>query len=364
MDSAWSARTGRGSCEHFGLGADDVPVLVGTFGKAFGTFGAFVAGDADLIEFLMQKSRTYIYTTALPPAVAAATRAALRVSQRESWRREKVLALAQRFRRGLRATASGVNSRHPVPGTTIVPVIVGDDGARAGGQQGARRQGVSRHGDPPADGAGGHRAPARHVVGGARGSAGRRADRRASRRRSPHEHARSARRFSRSIAARSRRPSIAPAPATTRPRRCRNACATSCSRVSTSSKLAPQAILDLGAGTGHASRALKRRYPQALVVAADIAPGMLSARESAVALAAPLRARARRRVRAAVPRRQLRSGVQQPDAAVVRRPRRGVRRDRARAEARRRCCCSALSAPARWPSCARPGRRATPPAIT
>ena len=71
-------------------------MLVGTFGKAFGTFGAFVAGDADLIDFLIQKSRTYIYTTALPPALAAATRAALEVSQRESWRREKVLALAQR----------------------------------------------------------------------------------------------------------------------------------------------------------------------------------------------------------------------------------------------------------------------------
>jgi 8-amino-7-oxononanoate synthase len=113
--------TGRGVCEHFGLSADDVPVLVGTFGKAFGTFGAFVAGDADLIDFLMQKSRTYIYTTALPPAVAAATRAALEVSQRESWRREKVLALAQRFRRGLR-----LEPREPQPGTTIVPVVLGE----------------------------------------------------------------------------------------------------------------------------------------------------------------------------------------------------------------------------------------------
>jgi 8-amino-7-oxononanoate synthase len=93
--------TGRGSCEHFALGAGDVPVLIGTFGKAFGTFGAFVAGDADLIDFLIQKSRTYIYTTALPAAVAAATRAALRVSVRESWRREKVLANARRFQRGL-----------------------------------------------------------------------------------------------------------------------------------------------------------------------------------------------------------------------------------------------------------------------
>jgi 8-amino-7-oxononanoate synthase len=113
--------TGRGCCEHFGLSADDVPVLVGTFGKAFGTFGAFVAGDADLIEYLIQKSRPYIYTTALPPAVAAATRAALEVSQRESWRREKVLALAQRFCRGLTGEL-----RNLVPGTAIVPVVIGE----------------------------------------------------------------------------------------------------------------------------------------------------------------------------------------------------------------------------------------------
>ena len=115
--------TGGGVCEQLALTTDDVPVLVGTFGKAFGTFGAFVAGDADLIEFLIQKSRPYIYTTALPPAVAAATRAALAVSRRESWRREKVLALAQRFRSAL----PGV---FPVsrPGTAIQPVVVGDAG--------------------------------------------------------------------------------------------------------------------------------------------------------------------------------------------------------------------------------------------
>jgi len=124
---------GRGVCEHFGLESGDVPVLIGTFGKAFGTFGAFVAGDADLIEFLLQKSRTYIYTTALPPAVAAATRAALRVSERESWRREKARALAHRFRRGLaelrelHADATR-ESRDSQPGTTIVPVILGDAG--------------------------------------------------------------------------------------------------------------------------------------------------------------------------------------------------------------------------------------------
>ena len=114
--------TGRGTCEHFGLGAEDVPILIGTFGKAFGSFGAFVAGDADLIDFLVQKSRTYIYTTALPPAVAAATFAALEVAQRDTWRRERVLAHARR-----------VHGVLGLPGTSvspIVPVILGDE-ARA-----------------------------------------------------------------------------------------------------------------------------------------------------------------------------------------------------------------------------------------
>jgi 8-amino-7-oxononanoate synthase len=124
--------TGRGTCEHFALDAGAVPVLIGTFGKAFGTFGAFVAGDADLVEFLIQKARTYIFTTALPPAVAAATRAALRVSERESWRREKVLALSRRLREGLAARGIGTpaESRLAVQDTAIVPVIVGDE-ARA-----------------------------------------------------------------------------------------------------------------------------------------------------------------------------------------------------------------------------------------
>ena len=114
--------TGRGSCEHFGLSNDDVPVLIGTFGKAFGSFGAFVAGDADLIDFLVQKSRTYIYTTALPPAGAAATFAALEVAQRDTWRRERVLAHARRVHGVLGLPGSSVSP--------IVPVILGDE-ARA-----------------------------------------------------------------------------------------------------------------------------------------------------------------------------------------------------------------------------------------
>jgi 8-amino-7-oxononanoate synthase len=91
--------SGRGSLEHFRLHAGEVAVLVGTFGKAFGTFGAFAAGEEDLIELLIQRARSYIYTTALPPAVAAATRTALSIAQAEGWRRERTLAHAARFRR-------------------------------------------------------------------------------------------------------------------------------------------------------------------------------------------------------------------------------------------------------------------------
>jgi 8-amino-7-oxononanoate synthase len=136
-------RNGRGSCEHFGLDASDVPLLVGTFGKAFGTFGAFVAGEADVIEFLLQKSRTYIYTTALPPAVAAATRAALRVSGQESWRREKVRALALHLRVGLHDL--GIGDASYADGravTAIVPVVLGEPERALAASAALERQGI------------------------------------------------------------------------------------------------------------------------------------------------------------------------------------------------------------------------------
>lgn len=92
--------SGRGSLEQAGLGVAEVPILMGTFGKAVGTFGAFIAGHESLIEILIQKARSYIYTTALPPAVAAATRVALRLVQEESWRRDHLNQLILRFRKG------------------------------------------------------------------------------------------------------------------------------------------------------------------------------------------------------------------------------------------------------------------------
>lgn len=91
---------GRGSLAHFGLGPEQVPILVGTLGKAFGTAGAFVAGSRELIETLIQRARSYIFTTAPPPAIAVATRESLAIARRESWRRERLQALVRRFRAG------------------------------------------------------------------------------------------------------------------------------------------------------------------------------------------------------------------------------------------------------------------------
>ncbi len=76
-----------------GLVWNEVPILMGTLGKAFGTFGAFVAGSDDLIETLIQQARTYIYTTAPPPALACATRAALQLVREDDWRREHLQGL-------------------------------------------------------------------------------------------------------------------------------------------------------------------------------------------------------------------------------------------------------------------------------
>ena len=82
--------TGRGLIEQCGLNPTTVSVLVGTFGKAFGTFGAFVAGSDDVIESLIQSARSLIYTTAPPAAIACATRTSLKLIQRDPWRRDKL----------------------------------------------------------------------------------------------------------------------------------------------------------------------------------------------------------------------------------------------------------------------------------
>lgn len=114
-------RSGRGSLDHFGLGLDEATILMGTLGKAFGTFGAFVAGSQALIETLIQSARSYIYTTATPPALAAATLEAIAIAEREDWRREHLTALIARFREGAAQLGLALTAS-PTP---IQPLLAG-----------------------------------------------------------------------------------------------------------------------------------------------------------------------------------------------------------------------------------------------
>ncbi|MBF8721054.1 8-amino-7-oxononanoate synthase [Pseudomonas guariconensis] len=117
---------GGGIVEHFGLGVEDVPVLIGTLGKACGTAGAFVAGSEELIEALVQFARPYIYTTSQPPALACATLKSLELLRRERWRREHLEALIRQFRRG----AAQIGLELMDSPTAIQPILIGDS-ARA-----------------------------------------------------------------------------------------------------------------------------------------------------------------------------------------------------------------------------------------
>ncbi|MBI6753375.1 8-amino-7-oxononanoate synthase [Pseudomonas syringae] len=113
---------GAGIVEHFGLSMDDVPVLVGTLGKSFGTSGAFVAGSEELIETLIQFARPYIYTTSQPPALACATLKSLQLLRTEHWRREHLMRLIQQFRRG----AEQIGLQLMDSFTPIQPIMIGD----------------------------------------------------------------------------------------------------------------------------------------------------------------------------------------------------------------------------------------------
>ncbi len=115
--------TGAGIIEQQGLGLDQAPILMGTLGKSFGTFGAFVAGSEALIETLIQFARSYIYTTALPPAIACATSASLQIVRQEQWRRDHLQALIERFRLGAQKIGLQLMESH----TPIQPVLINND---------------------------------------------------------------------------------------------------------------------------------------------------------------------------------------------------------------------------------------------
>lgn len=116
-------KSGRGTLSHFGLDPKAATLLTGSFGIAFGTFGAFIAGSHLLIETLIQSARGYIYTTALPPAIAEATRKSLQLLKAADDKRDYLKNLILYFQTcarqlGLKSTASS---------TPIQPLIIGDN---------------------------------------------------------------------------------------------------------------------------------------------------------------------------------------------------------------------------------------------
>ncbi len=123
LDEAHSVGCEDNMPEALNQGIKPRQIIMGTFGKALGSFGAYVAGTSPLIEFLVNKSRSFIFTTAVPPAVLAASSEGLAIAQRESWRRHKLEALSEYTRRLFlqRGLPFGKSS------SQIIPILVGSN---------------------------------------------------------------------------------------------------------------------------------------------------------------------------------------------------------------------------------------------
>ncbi|AMP12144.1 8-amino-7-oxononanoate synthase [Collimonas arenae] len=129
---------GRGSLAHFGIQSQRI-LYMGTLGKAAGVAGAFVAGDALLIEWLLQRARTYVFTTASPPLLASALLAAVKVMQDEDWRHQHLRELIARLRSGLAGLPWPL-----LPSETAVQALIVEDNQLALDlMEGLREQGIS-----------------------------------------------------------------------------------------------------------------------------------------------------------------------------------------------------------------------------
>lgn len=118
---------GRGALSHFGISSPRI-VYMATLGKAAGVFGAFVAGEAEIVEILIQRARSYIYTTATPPLLAAALTKSLELVGAEDWRRQRLAELTVRLKNNLR-----LREWKLLPSDTpIQPLVVGSNDAVLG----------------------------------------------------------------------------------------------------------------------------------------------------------------------------------------------------------------------------------------
>jgi len=130
-------KQGKGTAEHFGL-EGRVPIQMGTLGKALGSFGAYIAGERNLIRYLVNTCRSYMFSTSLPPAVCAASIAAFDILGSEPWRREKLWNNRNRLAQGLAARGISIASSD----TPIVPILAGSSELAVQASQKAFGQGI------------------------------------------------------------------------------------------------------------------------------------------------------------------------------------------------------------------------------
>ncbi len=114
-------KSGRGTAEHFGL-SKDAHIQMGTLGKALGSFGAYAAGSNDIIDFLVNRSRSYIFSTALPPAVCAASISAIDLLENDQGRKASLWKNREHFVSGLRTMRIPIGQSE----TPIIPLMIGD----------------------------------------------------------------------------------------------------------------------------------------------------------------------------------------------------------------------------------------------
>ncbi len=112
---------GRGTCEAAGI-EDRVDVRIGTLSKALGGIGGFVVGSRSLIDWLVNRARPYVFSTALPPATAAASCAALEIVEKEPRRRTELLSRAAALRKALQSQGRNVGES----ASQIIPIVIGD----------------------------------------------------------------------------------------------------------------------------------------------------------------------------------------------------------------------------------------------
>ena len=135
---------GGGLVEELGL-AGQVDIRMGTLGKALGCVGAFVAGSHELIDWLVNRARSFIYTTAIPPAMAAAVLAALDIVEQEPERRQQLWDNTRMLSDGLRSLGYTLGATR----SQILPVIIGEARATMVVAQAILQRGVFAHGIRP-----------------------------------------------------------------------------------------------------------------------------------------------------------------------------------------------------------------------